>query len=89
LREVNAAERPEGWDGKDWSKVKRIDLRGRNLALADATSAFLANADLRGADLTDAILESAELQGAVAVNSCETPRCRFMRPPGAARAVPL
>ena len=40
--------RPDGWDGKDWSKVKRVDLRGRNLAFADATRAFLANADLRG-----------------------------------------
>ena len=49
LREVNVAERPDGWDGKDWSKVKRVDLRGRNLAFADATRAFLANADLRGA----------------------------------------
>ena len=47
LREVDVAQRPDGWDGKDWSKVKRVDLRGRNLAFADATSAFLANADLR------------------------------------------
>ena len=37
LREVNVAERPDGWDGKDWSKVTRVDLRGRNLAFADAS----------------------------------------------------
>jgi uncharacterized protein YjbI with pentapeptide repeats len=46
LREANVAERPDGWDGNDWSKVKRVDLRGRNLAFADATGTFLANADL-------------------------------------------
>jgi uncharacterized protein YjbI with pentapeptide repeats len=44
--------------------VKRVDLRGRNLAFADATRAFLANADLRGANLTGGILAEAELQGA-------------------------
>ena len=58
------AERPDGWDGKDWSKVKRVDLRGRNLAFADATRAFLANADLRGANLTGAVLSEGQLQGA-------------------------
>jgi hypothetical protein len=26
LREVSVAEPPDGWDGKDWSKVKRVDL---------------------------------------------------------------
>ena len=36
----------------------------RNLAFADATSAFLANADLRGATLTGAQLGFAQLQGA-------------------------
>jgi uncharacterized protein YjbI with pentapeptide repeats len=65
LREVDVAERPEGWDGEDWSRVRRVDLRNRNLAFADATRAFLANADLRGANLTGAILERAEFQGAV------------------------
>ena len=64
LREVNVAERPDGWDGKDWSKVERVDLRGRNLAFADATGVFLANADLRGADLKGADLQFAEVQGA-------------------------
>jgi uncharacterized protein YjbI with pentapeptide repeats len=64
LREVEVAQKPEGWDGKDWSKVKRVDLRDVNLAFADARSAFLANADLRGANLHDAILPSAQLQGA-------------------------
>jgi uncharacterized protein YjbI with pentapeptide repeats len=64
LREVNVAEPPDGWDGRDWSKVKRVDLRGRNLAFAQAESAFLANADLRGANLTSANLSTAQLQGA-------------------------
>jgi uncharacterized protein YjbI with pentapeptide repeats len=64
LREIEVAQKPEGWDGKDWSKVKRVDLRGRNLAFADAESAFLANAYLRDADLTSARLFGAELQGA-------------------------
>jgi uncharacterized protein YjbI with pentapeptide repeats len=64
LREVNLAERPDSWDGKDWSKIKRVDLRDRNLAFADATSTFLANADLRGANLTGAVLWEAQLQGA-------------------------
>jgi hypothetical protein len=27
--------------------------------------------------------------GTVAIHSCETPRCRFMRRPGAAQAAPL
>jgi uncharacterized protein YjbI with pentapeptide repeats len=65
LREVDVAVRPDDWDGKDWSKVKGVDLRGRNLAFADATRAFLANADLRGANLTGAALALAELQGAI------------------------
>ncbi len=37
LREVEVAQKPEGWDGKDLSKVKRVDLRGRNLAFADCS----------------------------------------------------
>ncbi len=65
LREANVAEPPAGWDRKDWGEVKRVDLRDRNLAFADATRAFLANADLRGTDLTGAVLERAELQGTV------------------------
>jgi uncharacterized protein YjbI with pentapeptide repeats len=65
LREANLAERPDGWAGEDWSKVKRVDLRDRNLAFADATRAFLANADLRGANLNGAVLTGAQLQGAV------------------------
>jgi hypothetical protein len=74
LREVNVAERPAGWDSyenwsdgwdyEDWSRVKRIDLGGRNLAFADASGAFLANADLSHADLTGAEFGSAQLQGA-------------------------
>jgi uncharacterized protein YjbI with pentapeptide repeats len=64
LREVNVAERPDGWDGKDWGEIKQVDLRGRNLAFVDATSAFLANADLRGANVNDAGLGFAQLQGA-------------------------
>jgi hypothetical protein len=64
LREVNVAEPPDGWGGKNWSKVKQVDLRGRNLAFAQAGSAFLANANLRGADLTGADLFFAQLQGA-------------------------
>ena len=64
LREVNVAEPPDVWDGKDWSKVKRRDLRGRNLAFADGAGAFLANTDLRGANLTGADLSGAQLQGA-------------------------
>ncbi len=58
------AQKPEGWDGKDLSKVKRVDLRGRNLAYADVTRAFLANADLRGADLRSADLSGAYLSAA-------------------------
>jgi pentapeptide repeat protein len=54
LREVGVAQRPEGWEGNDWSKVKRVDLHGRNLAFADATRIFLVNADLRGVILTGA-----------------------------------
>jgi uncharacterized protein YjbI with pentapeptide repeats len=65
LREVAVAQKPEGWDGKDWSKVKRVDLRSRNLAFADVNSAFLANADLRDADLAGANLREAQLQGAI------------------------
>jgi uncharacterized protein YjbI with pentapeptide repeats len=64
LREVEMAIRPDGWDGKDWDKVKRVDLRDRNIAFADATRAFLANADLRGANLTGVDLFKAELKGA-------------------------
>ena len=64
LNEVNVAEPPDVWDGKDWSKVKRRDLRGRNLAFADGAGAFLANTDLRGANLTGADLSGAQLQGA-------------------------
>ena len=63
LREVEVAVRPEGWDGQDWKGVKQVDLRGRNLAFADARRAFLANADLREANLTGATLSDAELQG--------------------------
>ena len=72
LREIEVAQKPEGWDGKDLSKVKRVDLRGRNLAFADAGRAFLANADLRGADLTGAVLEDARLQGADLGDGCLT-----------------
>jgi uncharacterized protein YjbI with pentapeptide repeats len=64
LREVNVAEPPDEWDGKDWSKVKQVDLRGVNLTFADATSAFLANADLRDANLRGTILVKADLRGA-------------------------
>ena len=64
LREVDVAQKPDDWDGKDWRKVKRVDLRGRNLAFADAERAFLANADLRDADLPGADLSFAQLQGA-------------------------
>ena len=64
LREVNLAERPDGWDDKDWSEVKQIDLHGRDLAFADAPRTFLANAHLRGARLTNADLGAAQLQGA-------------------------
>ena len=64
LREVEVAQMPQDWDGQDWGEIKRVDLRDRNLAFADATSAFLANADLRGATLTDAQLGFAQLQGA-------------------------
>jgi uncharacterized protein YjbI with pentapeptide repeats len=64
LREVEVAQKPEGWDGSNWSEVKRVDLRGRNLAFADATRVFLPNSDLRGADLTSAFLGGAQLQGA-------------------------
>jgi uncharacterized protein YjbI with pentapeptide repeats len=64
VREVNFAVRPAGWDGKDWTEVKRIDLRGRDLAFADAPGTFLPNAELRGARLTNADLGAAQLQGA-------------------------
>jgi uncharacterized protein YjbI with pentapeptide repeats len=64
LREVEVAQRPPDWDGKNWGGIKRLELRDRNLAFADATSAFLANADLRGATLTGAQLGFAQLQGA-------------------------
>ncbi len=67
LREVDVAQPPqpsEGWDGKDPSKVRRVDLRGVNLVFADAGSAFFANADLRDAQLQGADLSYAELQGA-------------------------
>jgi uncharacterized protein YjbI with pentapeptide repeats len=64
LREVELTPRPQAWDGRNWGEIKRVDLRGRNLAFADATSAFLANADLRGAILTGAQLGFAQVQGA-------------------------
>ena len=64
LHEVDVAQRPEGWDGKDWSKVKRVGLSGVNLMFADASSAFFANADLRHAKLQYASLYGAQLQGA-------------------------
>jgi uncharacterized protein YjbI with pentapeptide repeats len=64
LREVEVAPRPQDWDGRNWGGIKRLELRDRNLAFADATSAFLANADLRGATLTGAQLGFAQLQGA-------------------------
>ncbi len=47
LHEAEVAQRPDGWDGKDWSKVRRTDLSGRNLAFADLRQAFLANTDLQ------------------------------------------
>ena len=65
LREVEVAQKPEGWDGKDLSKIKRVDLCRRNLAFADASGAFLANADLRDADLAGANLVAVRLQGAI------------------------
>jgi hypothetical protein len=64
LREVEVAQRPDGWDGKNWDKVKPVDLRGRNLAFADTASAFLTNSDLRGAQLQGTYLLRAQLQGA-------------------------
>jgi uncharacterized protein YjbI with pentapeptide repeats len=64
LREAEVAQMPPDWAGKDWGEVKRVELRARNLAFADATSAFLANADLRGATMTGAQLGFAQLQGA-------------------------
>jgi uncharacterized protein YjbI with pentapeptide repeats len=64
LREAEVTPRPQAWDGRNWGEVKRVDLRGRDLAFADATSAFLANADLRGATLTGAQFGFAQLQGA-------------------------
>jgi uncharacterized protein YjbI with pentapeptide repeats len=64
LREAEVAPMPQDWDGKNWGEIKRVELRARNLAFADATSAFLANADLRGATLTGAQLGFAQLQGA-------------------------
>jgi uncharacterized protein YjbI with pentapeptide repeats len=64
LREVELAPRPQNWDGQDWGEIKRVELRARNLAFADATSSFLANADLRGATMTGAQLGFAQLQGA-------------------------
>jgi uncharacterized protein YjbI with pentapeptide repeats len=64
LREVEMAPMPQDWDGQDWGEIKRVELRGRDLAFADATSSFLANADLRGAILTGAQLGFAQLQGA-------------------------
>jgi uncharacterized protein YjbI with pentapeptide repeats len=63
LREVEVAQMPPDWAGTDWGEVKRVELRARNLAFADATSAFLANADLRGATMTGAQLGFAQLQG--------------------------
>ena len=63
LREVNVAEPPDAWDGKDWDKVKQVDLEGRNLSFADASGAFLANANLRGANLAGADLSFAQLEG--------------------------
>jgi hypothetical protein len=60
LRELNMAERPDGWDGKDWSKVKRLDLRG-----ATRRGAILVEAQLQGADLYDDDADSgANRQGA-------------------------
>jgi uncharacterized protein YjbI with pentapeptide repeats len=64
LREVEVAQRPQDWGGQNWGEIKRVELRDRNLAFADATSAFLANANLRGATLTGAQLGFAQLQGA-------------------------
>jgi uncharacterized protein YjbI with pentapeptide repeats len=64
LREAEVTPRPQAWDGTNWGEVKRVDLRGRDLAFADATSAFLTNADLRGATLTGAQLGFAQVQGA-------------------------
>ena len=64
LRGVDVAQRPDGWDGKDWSKVSRVDLHGVNLVFADAGRAFFANADLHFAQLQGADLNLAQLQGA-------------------------
>ena len=64
LREAELAQMPQDWDGQHWGEIKRVELRDRNLAFAEATSAFLANADLRGATLTGAQLGFAQLQGA-------------------------
>ena len=41
-----------------------------------------------GPDLIEPVVAT-ETRDGVAVNSCETPRCGFMRPPGAARVAPL
>ena len=64
LARGEVAQLPRGLGRQDWEQVERVDLRDRNLAFADATSAFLANADLRGAKLTGAQLGFAQLQGA-------------------------
>jgi uncharacterized protein YjbI with pentapeptide repeats len=65
LREVEVAERPDGWDREDLSRIRTVDLRGRNLAFADLTRAFLPNADLRGTNLQGASLAGADLRGVI------------------------
>ena len=67
LSETNVSTKPANWSGKsndDIGLVSGATLKSRSLRYAEATRAFMINADLRGADLEGADLADADLRGA-------------------------
>jgi hypothetical protein len=58
-------------------------------ALSGVTEAVRQNNEYASSEPEDREQRVAELEAGVAVHSCETPHCRFMRRPGAAQAAPL
>ncbi len=67
FREVDVSHRPENWTGKNAGElalVKGAYLKGKNLRYANASRAFLVNADLSYADLRGSVMHGADLRGA-------------------------
>lgn len=67
FREVDVSTRPENWMGKhaeERALVKGAYLKGKNLRYANASRAFLVNADLSYSDLQGSVMQGADLRGA-------------------------